>query len=221
MPPTAPHKEGDPKDPDNPDGPKWPAGVTNADLNQTAERIIHYVDRDGQKVADDVVQQVKLTRIATVDFSNPDKPVVTYSAWTVEGDFDAVDSPIINGYTTDTLTVDALTVDEPGVTEVTVVYSHPVLPSTEGEVTPPTGGNGERTTTKTPTTKTSTPTATTQRATATTTDGHHKLPDTGGQLPQTGNGTDTEASKLGVLALGLVGIMNILGLAKKRRKDEE
>ena len=221
VPPTAPHKEGDPKDPDNPDGPKWPAGVTNADLNQTAERIIHYVDRDGQKVADDVVQQVKLTRIATVDFSNPDKPVVTYSAWTVEGDFDAVDSPIINGYTTDTLTVDALTVDEPGVTEVTVVYSHPVLPSTEGEVTPPTGGNGERTTTKTPTTKTSTPTATTQRATATTTDGHHKLPDTGGQLPQTGNGTDTEASKLGVLALGLVGIMNILGLAKKRRKDEE
>ncbi|MBS0948717.1 hypothetical protein JK167_13890 [Levilactobacillus brevis] len=121
--PTDPKDPGTPVDPNNPDGPKWPDGVDKDSLNQTATRTIHYVDVNGKQLADDVVQTVKLSRSATVDFSDPAKPTVTYGAWEAAGSFASVTSPTVKGYTPNPRQVDIVTPISAGVIEVTVHYT--------------------------------------------------------------------------------------------------
>ncbi|MBS1007253.1 hypothetical protein JK163_13570, partial [Levilactobacillus brevis] len=88
-----------------------------------ATRTIHYVDADGNKLADDVVQTVKLSRSATVDFSDPAKPTVTYGAWNATGSYESVISPEVSGYTTNQKLVESATPGSPESATVSVIYS--------------------------------------------------------------------------------------------------
>ncbi|WP_203664568.1 KxYKxGKxW signal peptide domain-containing protein [Lacticaseibacillus sp. 53-4] len=83
-------------------------------LNKTVTQTINYVygeKDDGKKASDSNVQEVQFTRTATYD--NVTKQIVAYGPWTPVGDgnFKAVDSPIIKGYHTKTPTVTGSTAD--------------------------------------------------------------------------------------------------------------
>ncbi|GAB2027100.1 mucin-binding protein [Lactovum odontotermitis] len=85
-----------------------------ASLETTTEtknitETIHYVYEDGSEAAPDKTDKVSFTREVTTNLATGE---VTYGAWTAEnGDttFDAVTSPLIDGYTADKLSVDAVT----------------------------------------------------------------------------------------------------------------
>ncbi|GAB2027750.1 mucin-binding protein [Lactovum odontotermitis] len=85
-----------------------------ASLETTTEtknitETIHYVYEDGSEAAPDKTDKVSFTREVTTNLATGE---VTYGAWTAEnGDtrFDAVTSPLIDGYTVDKLSVDAVT----------------------------------------------------------------------------------------------------------------
>ena len=59
----------------------YPNGVSDSDLNKTITRTINVYDADGKLVGTSVVQEVKYSRIATVNVVTGD---VKYSDWTAE-----------------------------------------------------------------------------------------------------------------------------------------
>ncbi|NQM12617.1 LPXTG cell wall anchor domain-containing protein [Streptococcus suis] len=95
----------DPTDPTNPkDG-------STLELTQTVTRTIEYkyIDENGQEASATVTQTATFTRTATVNMVTGE---VTYGEWTSEdAELDAVDSPVIDGYTPNMANVPALTVD--------------------------------------------------------------------------------------------------------------
>ena len=108
-----------PEDPMNPDGTTYPEGLEEKDLVKVVTRVIHYVDEKGNPVAKDVLQDVKLTRTATVNHVTGE---VVYGEWTEE-EMDSVVSPTVEGYTPDKPSVDKLPVNsESKDAEETVVY---------------------------------------------------------------------------------------------------
>lgn len=113
-----------PVDPNNPDGPKYPDGTGENDLVKTITRTIHYKDEQGRTVSKDVVETTKFSCTATFDEVTGK---VTYSAWNPTNDtFIEVDSPVVDGYYTDTAKVGAETINVyANNSEVTVLY-HPM-----------------------------------------------------------------------------------------------
>ncbi|MDW8743692.1 LPXTG cell wall anchor domain-containing protein [Streptococcus suis] len=99
---------------------------TNApvELSRTVTRTIEYkyIDKDGREASATVTQTATFTRTATVDMVTKK---VTYTKWTSEdAELDAVDSPVIDGYTADEANVPALTVNADSAnSKVLVVYT--------------------------------------------------------------------------------------------------
>ncbi|WP_429971685.1 mucin-binding protein [Fructilactobacillus sp. Tb1] len=78
---------------------KFPAGVTESDLNKTITRTIHFVDKNGNQLKPDETQTVTYTRTASVDEVTGQ---VTYSDWGVSSGIEnnpATPAPTIAGYT--------------------------------------------------------------------------------------------------------------------------
>ncbi len=116
--PTDPHEPGTPINPNDPDGPKWPA---KDQYSKDYTSTITYVDDKGNKVADDNVQTSTWTRTLLVDtvtgeVKNPNE------AWTAnKAQYDAVKSPLVDGYYADKATVAAKDTKQENLTEE-VVY---------------------------------------------------------------------------------------------------
>ena len=120
-----PQTPGTPIDPENPKGPKWPNEVTKDKLTKTVNETIHYVYAGGAKAADDKTDTVSFSRTATVDAVTG--KFIAYGEWTADNNdttFDAVESPVIAGYTAsgDVAAVTGLTADHEDVT-ATVTYT--------------------------------------------------------------------------------------------------
>ncbi|CAI2615314.1 hypothetical protein AKUH4B504J_01250 [Apilactobacillus kunkeei] len=94
--PDQPGNPGQPINPDNPNGPKWPNGTDKDSLSKTITRTINYVDQNGNKLHDSVVQNITYTRSAQVDEVTGQ---VTYSDWKmVTNNWNKSVSPFITGY---------------------------------------------------------------------------------------------------------------------------
>ncbi|MBX4156749.1 KxYKxGKxW signal peptide domain-containing protein [Lactiplantibacillus plantarum] len=105
--PDNPGTPGEPIDPDNPNGPTYPVGTDFEDLTEQVSQTIQYLYKDGRTAKPNNVQAVNFGRNVTVDEVNG---TVVYTDWltddgTVTGRFEAVDSPLITGYTADPTSV--------------------------------------------------------------------------------------------------------------------
>ncbi|MCT3234403.1 mucin-binding protein [Lactiplantibacillus plantarum] len=105
--PDNPGTPGEPIDPDNPNGPTYPVGTDFEDLTEQVSRTIQYLYKDGRTAKPNNVQAVNFGRNVTVDEVNG---TVVYTDWltddgAVTGRFEAVDSPLITGYTADSTSV--------------------------------------------------------------------------------------------------------------------
>ena len=105
VPSSTPHEKDSPVDP-NGDTPelKWPEGLAESDLNTTAKRVISYVKKDSDTVAeekakDDTVQTVPFTRKATVNLVTKE---VSYTDWeSPNKTWDKVGVDVLPGYIAD------------------------------------------------------------------------------------------------------------------------
>ncbi|MDB8858378.1 mucin-binding protein [Pediococcus acidilactici] len=112
-----------PVDPDDPDSPDYPSGVDVDDLNKDVTETIHYVDKDGKQVAPDKTVTVHYTRKAHVHFNQDGTAEVTYDPWKADGDYPAVDSPVVDGMVPDESTVAEVDGDRVSADfEITVIY---------------------------------------------------------------------------------------------------
>ena len=105
--PDNPGTPGEPIDPDNPNGPTYPVGTDFEDLTEQVSRTIQYLYKDGRTAKPNNVQAVNFGRNVTVDEVNG---TVVYTDWltddgAVTGRFEAVDSPLITGYTADSTSI--------------------------------------------------------------------------------------------------------------------
>ncbi|MCB7151802.1 mucin-binding protein [Lactiplantibacillus plantarum] len=105
--PDNPGTPGEPIDPDNPNGPTYPVGTDFEDLTEQVSQTIQYLYKDGRTAKPNNVQAVNFGRNVTVDEVNS---TVVYTDWltddgAVTGRFEAVDSPLITGYTADPTSV--------------------------------------------------------------------------------------------------------------------
>ena len=185
--------------------------TTAENLEHTVQRTIHFVDENGNPVANDTVQTVTLKGTKTTDLATG----VSTTVWN-SGQFDSVDAPTVANMTPDTATVAAMTVDENTAdSEVTVTYhADPVTPDTPS--TPDTPTTPDRTSTPVTPAAPSQPTAV-QPAVPVNTSNKTAVDTTTGQktLPQTGN--QKSAGILAVFGLGLSSLaLSFTGLFKKR-----
>lgn len=79
----------------------WPQGVDQKDLNTTYERIISFTYEDGRKVFEPVLDQIKLTRTALVNFVTGEISYLPWKSSTGYMAFPDVSVPALPGYTTD------------------------------------------------------------------------------------------------------------------------
>ncbi|WP_123830917.1 mucin-binding protein [Levilactobacillus brevis] len=105
--PDNPGTPGEPIDPDKPNGAEYPVGTALGDLTEQVSQTIQYLYKDGSTAKPDNVQAVNFSRNVTVDEVNG---TVVYTDWltddgAVTGRFEAVDSPLITGYTADPTSV--------------------------------------------------------------------------------------------------------------------
>lgn len=92
--------------------------LTTENVEKTVQRTIHFVDEQGNQVADDVTQTVTLTGTKSTD-------LVTGNSTTVwkQGQFASVDAPSVANMTPEIAVIAAETVDENSVdSEINVVY---------------------------------------------------------------------------------------------------
>ncbi|MFR0629169.1 mucin-binding protein [Limosilactobacillus mucosae] len=185
--------------------------TTAENLEHTVQRTIHFVDENGNPVANDTVQTVTLKGTKTTDLATG----VSTTVWD-NGQFDSVDAPTVANMTPDTATVAAMTVDENTAdSEVTVTYhADSVTPDTPS--TPDTPTTPDRPSTLVTPAAPSQPTAV-QPAVPVNTSNKTDVDTTTGQktLPQTGN--QESAGILAVFGLGLSSLaLSFTGLFKKR-----
>ncbi|MGE9968097.1 mucin-binding protein [Limosilactobacillus mucosae] len=185
--------------------------TTAENLEHTVQRTIHFVDENGNPVANDTVQTVTLKGTKTTDLATG----VSTTVWG-NGQFDSVDAPTVANMTPDTATVAAMTVDENTAdSEVTVTYhADSVTPDTPS--TPDTPTTPDRPSTPITPAAPSQPTAV-QPAVPVNTSNKTAVDTTTGQkkLPQTGN--QKSAGILAVFGLGLSSLaLSFTGLFKKR-----
>lgn len=119
-----PVKPGQPINPNDPDSPVYPSETDRSNLVKDATQTVHYIDNNGNKVADDKVQTQKdaFTRTVTVD--KVTGKVIATSDWTGEKTFGTETTPFKKDYHADKKTAGGLTatVDNPNV-EDTVTYT--------------------------------------------------------------------------------------------------
>ncbi|MDW8743675.1 LPXTG cell wall anchor domain-containing protein [Streptococcus suis] len=111
-----------PVDPTNPTNPK---DGSTLELTRTVTRTIEYkyIDENGQEASATVTQTATFTRTATVNMVTGE---VVYTDWTsADAELDAVDSPVIDGYTPNMANVPALTVDAETENQTVVVIYTP------------------------------------------------------------------------------------------------
>ncbi|SDB87401.1 hypothetical protein SAMN05216341_102207, partial [Leuconostocaceae bacterium R-53105] len=121
--PQTPGTPGQPVDPSNPNGPKYPQGTDIHSLVKQIHRVINYVYDDGRIAAPTVDQSVEYSRNGTFDLVDVDK-AVAYTPWvTNQAIYEAVTSPVINGYIADKTNIPSeMTTATTGDTHITVVY---------------------------------------------------------------------------------------------------
>ncbi|MCU4683625.1 mucin-binding protein [Lactiplantibacillus paraplantarum] len=104
--PTDPGTPGQPIDPANPDGPKYPAGTTTQALTKQVSQTIKYQYQNGDTLGTKNVQTITFNRNATIDEVDG---TLVYTAWVTgnseTGHYEAVDSPVITGYTADKMSI--------------------------------------------------------------------------------------------------------------------
>ncbi|MBS9334824.1 bacterial Ig-like domain-containing protein [Fructobacillus sp. M1-13] len=97
------------------------ARTTSSTETKTVNERIHYQYADGTKAADDYTKEVTFNRTVTKDEKTGD---VSYSDWSADQTFAAVDSPAIKGYTPDKKTVTAQKVNaDSSDLNITVTYN--------------------------------------------------------------------------------------------------
>ena len=141
--PTNPKSAGTPVNPDKQNGPKYPAGVSESDLNKTVTRTITYVKADGTPVLDEnnkplvVTQEAKFTREAKVNLVTGG---VTYGDWSEAKDLPEVKSPVVTGFLADKATVPTVNVTGESKDTTEVVTYKPIgswIPNIPGQPTNP------------------------------------------------------------------------------------
>lgn len=178
--------------------------LTTENVEKTVQRTIHFVDEQGNQVADDVTQTVTLTGTKSTD-------LVTGNSTTVwkQGQFASVDAPSVANMTPEIAVIAAETVDENSVdSEINVVYHatpavDPVDPTTPE--TPAATSDQPSSALNTPVVTVTTSPMNNRQNTAKTSQK---------TLPQTGN---EQTGLLAVLGLGLSSLaLSLTGAFKKR-----
>ncbi|WP_270628687.1 mucin-binding protein [Limosilactobacillus mucosae] len=192
--------------------------LTTENVEKTVQRTIHFVDEQGNQVADDVTQTVTLTGTKSTD-------LVTGNSTTVwnQGQFASVDAPSVANMTPEIAVIAAETVDENSAdSEITVVYHatpavDPVDPTTPGTPAPstpdqPTTPNTPAATSETPASALNTPVVTV--TTSPMNNRQNTAKTSQKTLPQTGN---EQTGLLAALGLGLSSLaLSLTGAFKKR-----
>jgi LPXTG-motif cell wall-anchored protein len=186
---------------------------------KTVDQVIHYIYEDGTEAAPDSTDSVHFTRTGSKNLATGD---ITWNDWTADNDdttIDGVDSPMIEGYTADILTVDArtdLTADSQP-SEITVTYKKTPeaapTPSDDGAPTP--SDDGDKT--PAPETPQPTPPASTPTAVVLPTATPAREEPTKATLPSTGE-TKTAAVAVGAVLVTSAAILSILSRLKKKRQ---
>ena len=197
--PDSPKHNGDKIDPSNPNSPVFPAGVDESDLNKDVTETIHYVDENGNELADTYTKTVHYTRDAHVHYDADGNTTITYGDWVADGSFDAVNSPEIDGYVADQDVIAALDNPTDNV-DIVVTYHHAEVAPTPAPKPAPAP------------TKTVTPAHVAKKAM------QQQAP--AKRLPQTGEEDNSSMSEVGILGL-LAGSLGLFGLGKKRKRDGE
>ena len=215
-----PKDPGTPVDPDNPNGPDYLDGTTEADLNQDVTETIHYVDgQTGQQLADTYTKTVHYSRVAHVHFNSDGTTSVTYDAWQADGSFDAVTSPLVDGYVADRTSVESFDIQEPTADMVLNVYY------TANNVASPddkkdNGNNDSNTNHQEDNNKTSNVTDAKNVSVGKWSTRTARKENAAKKLPQTGDNKDASVSKFGILGL-LAGTFGMFRFAKKRKLDSK
>lgn len=205
--PDSPKHNGDKIDPSNPNSPVFPAGVDESDLNKDVTETIHYVDENGNELADTYTKTVHYTRDAHVHYDADGNTTITYGDWVADGSCDAVNSPEIDGYVADQDVIAALDNPTDNV-DIVVTYHHAeVAPTPAPEKSTPAPKPAPAPT------KTVTPAHVAQKAMQ-----QQQAP--AKRLPQTGEEDNSSMSEVGILGL-LAGSLGLFELGKKRKRDGE
>lgn len=204
--PDDPKNDGEQIDPSNPNSPVFPAGVDESDLNKDVTETIHYVDENGNELADTYTKTVHYTRDAHVHYDADGNTTITYGDWVADGSFDAVNSPEIDGYVADQDVIAALDNPTDNV-DIVVTYHHAEVAPTPAPEKPTPAPKPAPAPTKTVTPAHVAKKAMQQQAPAK-------------RLPQTGEEDNSSMSEVGILGL-LAGSLGLFGLGKKRKRDGE
>lgn len=107
--------------------------VVESTETKVITRTIKYVDANGTEIASPVTQTVTYTRTVS---TNQVTGEVTYGEWTTDNNtFEAVTSPTVNNYSTETTSVDGATTTPDSQAEtVTVTYQPAIAQSSETKV---------------------------------------------------------------------------------------
>lgn len=192
--------------------------LTTENIEKAVQRTIHFVDEQGNQVADDVTQTVNLTGTKSTD-------LVTGNSTTVwkQGLFASVDAPSVANMTPEIAVIAAETVDENSAdSEINVVYHatpavdpvDPTTPDTPAPSTPdqPTTPEAPTATSETPASALNTPVVTVTTSPMNSRQNTAKTSQK--TLPQTGN---EQTGLLAVLGLGLSSLaLSLTGAFKKR-----
>ncbi|MCF7523193.1 hypothetical protein L3X07_07375 [Levilactobacillus brevis] len=124
--PDSPGTPGEPIDPDKPNGAEYPVGTDFEDLTEQVSQTTQYLYKDGRTAKPDNVQVVNFGRNVTVDEVTG---AVVYTDWltddgAVTGRFEAVDSPVITGYTADLTSVAGSTTVKGWDLDATIVVTY-------------------------------------------------------------------------------------------------
>ncbi|MCK8626528.1 mucin-binding protein, partial [Apilactobacillus kunkeei] len=167
-------------------------------------RIINYVDQNGNKIHDSVVQTVTFIREAQVDEVTGQ---ITYGNWTAENhSFGSITSPHINGYVlinSDDSTINVLNVNEDS-SDVTInvkyrklINNHHNNPGKPSKDNPHVSKYSKPKLNK-----------------------HYNNYDNGDKekLPQTGESNESSAQLMGLILLFISSVLSIFGFRKKQSK---
>ena len=111
-----------PVDPNDPDTPKWPDPVKDIVNKDDVTRTVKYVYEDGSKAKEDVSETLHFKRFSYVNLVTGH---IDYRPWTTTDDtFDAVASPVIQGYTADKLVVPAVSGVQAGAADTVEVVTY-------------------------------------------------------------------------------------------------
>lgn len=181
--------------------------IDNVTDNKQVTEIVYYRYQDGTNAANDKVMAIDFTRKGQHDLVT-DK--ITWDNWTPDkGEFDAVESPEIDGYTPDIKVVDGVvvTADSDDLDKVVTYNKNKVIIPDIPEKTPEVPATEVNKVVETPKTEEKTVFKPVVFNMA-------KKKDIAQRLPQTGN-----KNSIALSALGFIGLTTGLGFAMRRKHD--